>query len=312
VKLFTIADGARHRFGEQLAISDNLEAPTGEIRLITAHHATCDPQAPMDVFLHMLERDEATSPSSLEGLFEDLEKAHQDGFINLNAQGLSLTEKGRELIRTARAPLAPLNDMTMRRVDLYAQEVADGRLSLRDAIQALGAELHLQLRPPGQEKPPVPEVLVPDAGRQIDTELFDPLLLAVSRISMRDRTAVVMLALYQKLKDWGLSSAEAQSVLQYDIRCLRAFGASLSHGLMDIEIAKLIVEGSNLASVVNSASTTVADALLEKLAGPKRKIPPDPEEDPQNIALDQSIRKKSRIRTFIERILSSFHLLRGT
>lgn len=276
--LFTAADGARARFTDQLALSSDLEPPEGGLRVLEARPAPCDLRAPMDTYLRMLERDETTSPSLFEGLFEDLEKAHGDGLIALDAGGLSLTDKGRTTILQARAALEPLSDRAMERIDLHAQEVADGRVSLREAIEALGADLQMALPIPGKPDEIVVPTSFPDAGVRIDTALFNPLLLAVSQVAMRNRAAAATLALHWRLEAWGLSAEEAQSILRHDIRCLRALGASLSHGPIDIRAGQNAVAEKNLHPLVDAAASSIPDALRESLAGPRRPRPePEPE-----------------------------------
>ena len=188
--LFDAAADSRIRFNNQLGLSSDMQPPEGDIRVLEANAVPCDPRAPMETFLRMLERDEATSPSSLEGLFEDLEKAHQDGLIWMDAGGLSLTDQGRAMIRKARTALDPLTDKAMGRIDLHAQEVADGRLSLREAIGALGEDVGIDLPLPGQPDEAVTVASLPDAQARIETSLFDPLLLTLSQVTTRDRAAV--------------------------------------------------------------------------------------------------------------------------
>ena len=100
----------RHKFEKKRQKVTNWQV---YICALKAHAAPCDPRAPMDTFLGMLERDENTSPSSLEGLFEDLEKAHEDGLIELDAGSLSLKDKGRGMIRQASVALGALGDTSM-------------------------------------------------------------------------------------------------------------------------------------------------------------------------------------------------------
>jgi hypothetical protein len=279
--LFDAAEGARDRFNDQLSVSADLMAPIGVLRILDARPAPCEPRAPMDTFLRMLESDEATSPSSLEGLFEDLEEAQGEGLISMDAGGLALTEKGRAMIDSAGPALNPVNDAAMGRVDLYAQEVADGRLSLAEAIQALGHDLEMPLPAPGQPDEVEAPTLPSDAGVRIDTTLFDPLLLAVLPIPIKDRTAVATAALHQRLEDWGLSTQAAQSILRHDIRCLRALSSSVSHGPIDLRFAQAAVVQGKLQPFVDVAAHAVGDTLLEALTGPKRALPePDTAEEP--------------------------------
>jgi hypothetical protein len=278
--LFETADRARQRFTDQLALSWDLAPPEGDIRVIEANPVPCNPRAPMDTYLRMLERDEATSPSTLEGLFEDLEQAHRDDLIAFDAEGLALTDAGREMIAQARPALAPLSNTTMGRVDLYAQEVADGRLSLREAIASLGAEIGIELPVPGQLDKIEAAGSYPDAGVRVDTAAFDPLLIAVSEAASRNRASVATLALHRRLEEWGLSHEEAESILRHDIRCLRALGASLSHGPLRLSTARSIVEQDGLAPLVDAAAAAVPDALLKGLAGSRRPSP-DPEPEPE-------------------------------
>ncbi len=64
------------------------------------------------------------------------------------------------------------------RIDLHAQEVAGGRMSLGEANTALGSDLGIQ-PDPGQPDRVVDIEATPDAAGRINTLLFDPLLDAV-------------------------------------------------------------------------------------------------------------------------------------
>lgn len=301
--LFEIAEGARARFNNHLGLTSDLSPPKGEIRVIEAHPVLRDPRAPMDTFLRMLERDEATSPSSLEGLFEELEQANRDGLIELDAGSMALTDEGRIMISKARASLELLNDRSITRINEYAQEVADGRLTLREAIACLSADLGMHLPVPGE--PDKVDVIrpAPDAGIRVDTSLFDPLLVAASQAASKDRAAVATLALQRCLTDWGLSPEEARSVLCHDIRCLRALGASLSHGPMEPQMARDVVAHEGLWPIVDAAAAAVPEALLESLSGPKRILREPDMEPVGKIVVEKSPKRLGFLRRLLAVLL---------
>jgi hypothetical protein len=158
----------------------------------------------------------------------------------------------------------------MARINMHAQEVADGRLTLREAIAALGADLCLYLPKPGEPEKVAVSGSSIDAGVRIETTLFDPLLVAVSQAASRNRAAIATVALQRRLEEWGVFPDEARSILRHDIRCLRALGASLSHGPIDVDTAHDVVALEGLAPLVDAAGQAIAAELLESLAGPKR------------------------------------------
>lgn len=275
--LFKIAPGARERFAARLALSRDDETAQGALRLEEVRCAPCDPRTPMDVFLRMLAQSATVSPSSIEPLFEDLEQARINGLIEIDTDGLTLTGTGRDMMRSA-GPVMDAFDDSAARIDLHAQEVADGRMSLGQAIAALGAHLGVELPPPGRPDLTPAMEATPDAAGRIDTSLFDPLLEAAQSTPYEHRAAVMVMALHRRLTEWGLSNPEAESLLRHDIRCLRAFGASLSHGAMRVHAAQEVAARAAAGLAVDHAADAIPDALLSALAGPRRAIPKLPDE----------------------------------
>ncbi len=274
--LFEKAPEAKGRFARYLAMAPDMAPPEGSLEIVEAKALPCNPKAPMDVFLHMLERDATTTPASLEGLFEALEAAHLTGYISLEASHLSLTDKGRETIALAGPAIAILSDATMQKIDLLAQEVADGRLSLREAIYELGCEADLSLPLPGAPDRIDAKTDIPAGTARIDLGLFAPVLAALSRQEEQNRSALGIVALAHRLETWGLTPAEAANVIAHDIRCLRAFSASQSHGLLSVDDALAITEEEGLGPVVDALAADISDELLQSLAGASRATDPDP------------------------------------
>lgn len=128
-------------------------------------------------------------------------------------------------------------------------------------------------------------------------------LLAVSQVYTRDRAAVATAALHQRLEEWGLATDEAQSILCHDIRCLRALGASLSHGPISIMTAQAVITDKHLHPFVDAAAAAIPNEMLASLAGPKR-----PE---AKLALEDGNEPTPHRRGLFRRLLSIFLGNRG-
>lgn len=278
--LFAIAPAARERFADTLAIWPGDRPADGdinaeEIAIIGAEVRPCGPMAPMDTFLAALEQDPQTSPSSLESLFEQLELAAEAGLVIMDAQTIGLDAAGRDQVELARETLGAMSAAALRCIDLHAQEVADGRMSLRQAMAAVGMELGLQLPLPGSPDPRRDAEQVIDAQGRVDAGLFDPLVAMAATLPSRSRMAVAVLALQMRLSQWGVSVDSAERIMRHDIRCLRAFGASLSHGPLGVAAARRLVEEDGAWDAVVAAAECIDDDVLFELCGPSR-MPTNP------------------------------------
>ena len=59
----------------------------------------------------------------------------------MDAGSIGLTPDGRKMVSNAGGVLNAASGKSIEMIDFCAQEVADGRMSLRDALRSLGEEL---------------------------------------------------------------------------------------------------------------------------------------------------------------------------
>ena len=280
-QLISAAPGVGHAFGGSLGLPLSGQAPEGRLAVTGGLVVDRPDTVRMSVFLAMLERDPQITPSSLENLFDGLEAPREAGLVVMDAGSIGLTPDGRKMISDAGGILDAASEESIGTIDLYAQDVADGRMTLRGALRALGEELSLALPEPGEEVE-ADDIYRPGALVRSAADGLRPIVEAAQAIPESHRLDVVVAGLVRALVELGVDENPAADRVRNDLRLLRLLGASLSHGLPTLEGARrrLIPEHEAMIDLFHTrlGGDATHHFLLERVIEADECVPEPPAE----------------------------------